>query len=74
MGQCIRLDVTDFANITGKDKLLIQFHLNKSDATVTSRDGHGLNFLTNGAINGITVYPVHGIDNVILHQQENFEI
>ena len=85
MGQCLRLDVNEFANVTGKAKLLIQFHINKSDSTVSARkvkqycrifninhfyrDGHGYNFLTNGAINGMTIYPTHGIDNVILGRQ-----
>ena len=56
MGKCIRLDVNEFANVTSRDKLLIQFIVNKSDTTVTSRDGHGYNFLSNSAINGITLY------------------
>ena len=68
MGKCLRLNVNEFANVTSREKLLIQFIVNKSDTTVTSRDGHGFNFLTNSAMNGITLYPTYQEEDVIMQQ------
>lgn len=66
MGRCLRLDLNIHNTITTRDSLLMKFAVNSSDITVVAREGHGYNFLTNRVQNGITIYPTHETDDIII--------